>query len=393
MMEFTRGIDKNEPVALARLDDYNVETLENTIRDQLGKLGCRDIFDGKRVVIKPNLVMKKSPEAAATTHPAVLEAMLRVLQGSAKEIIIAESPPGLYTEASLKGFYNACGISAVAEKYGAKLNFDTSSREVTLPDAMTAHGFELITPLLDADVIVNLAKLKSHALTKFSGAVKNYFGTIPGLAKVETHARFPDYNDFGSMLVDLCAFHAGNKPTFNLLDGIIAMEGNGPTGGEPRRLGYLIAGLNPFNVDIVGTELIGFDNVIMLEEAKRRGYAADSPTIRGRGREGQGVDDFVRPDSAAGGGVSAIEWLSKAFGGRLYRWLQPRPVVDVSKCVGCGECARSCPKKTIELIEKGGKRRAHIKDADCIKCYCCQELCPVKAVRIHKNLIMKLLGG
>lgn len=87
--------------------------------------------------------------------------------------------------------------------------------------------------MLDADVIVDLAKLKSHALTKFSGAVKNYYGTIPGLQKVETHARFPDYGDFGSMLCDLCAYFAGNKPTFSVLDGIVAMEGNGPTGGEP----------------------------------------------------------------------------------------------------------------------------------------------------------------
>ena len=389
-MEFTKGIDKNEPVALAKVDEYDVGLIESTIRGQLKELGLSGMFDGKRVVIKPNLVMKKSPDAAATTHPVVLEAMIRVLKDSAADILIAESPPGLYTESALKGFYNACGITQVAEKYGVRLNSDTSSREVALPDAKTAHGFELITPLLDADVIVNLAKLKSHALTKFSGAVKNYFGSIPGLAKVETHARFPDYNDFGSMLTDLCAFFAGNKPTFNLLDGILAMEGNGPTGGEPRKLGYLVAGANPFNVDIVGTKLIGFDDVIMLEEAKKRGYACDSPTVIGVAPER--VSDFVKPDSSAGGGISALNFLSKAFGGRLNRWLQPKPFVETAKCIGCGACARSCPKKTIELVGDP-KKHAHIIDRDCIKCFCCQELCPVKAVVIKKNPVMKLLGG
>ena len=388
-MEFTKGIDKNEPVALARVGGYDVGLIESTIRGQLKELGLSGMFDGKRVVIKPNLVMKKSPDAAATTHPAVLEAMIRILKDSAADILIAESPPGLYTESALKGFYNACQITPVAEKYGVRLNTDTSSREVALPDAKTAHGFELITPLLDADVIVNLAKLKSHALTKFSGAVKNYFGSIPGLAKVETHARFPDYGDFGSMLTDLCAFFAGNKPTFNLLDGIVAMEGNGPTGGEPRKLGYLIAGVNPFNVDIVGTKLIGFDDVIMLEEAKKRGYACDSPTVIGVAPER--VSDFVRPDSSAGD-TSALTFLTKAFGGRLNRWLQPKPFVEVSKCVGCGACARSCPKKTIGLVGEFEKH-AHIIDRDCIKCFCCQELCPVKAVVIKKNPVMKLLGG
>ena len=389
-MEFTKGIDKNEPVALAKVGEYDVGLIESTIRGQLKELGLSGMFDGKRVVIKPNLVMKKSPDAAATTHPAVLEAMIRVLKDSAADIMIAESPPGLYTESALKGFYNACGITQVAEKYGVRLNYDTSSREVALPDAKTAHGFELITPLLDADVIVNLAKLKSHALTKFSGAVKNYFGSIPGLAKVETHARFPDYGDFGSMLTDLCAFFAGNKPTFNLLDGIVAMEGNGPTGGEPRKLGYLVAGVNPFNVDIVGTKLIGFDDVIMLEEAKRRGYASDSPEVIGV--EPERVSDFVKPDSSAGGGISALNFLSKAFGGRLNRWLQPKPFVETAKCIGCGACARSCPKKTIELVGDP-KKHAHIIDRDCIKCFCCQELCPVKAVVIKKNPVMKLLGG
>lgn len=388
-MEFTKGIDKNEPVALAKVGGYDVGLIESTIRGQLKELGLSGMFDGKRVVIKPNLVMKKSPDAAATTHPAVLEAMIRVLKDSAADILIAESPPGLYTESALKGFYNACQITPVAEKYGVRLNTDTSSREVALPDAKTAHGFELITPLLDADVIVNLAKLKSHALTKFSGAVKNYFGSIPGLAKVETHARFPDYGNFGSMLTDLCAFFAGNKPTFNLLDGIVAMEGNGPTGGEPRKLGYLIAGINPFNVDIVGTKLIGFDEVIMLEEAKKRGYACDSPTVIGVAPER--VSDFVKPDSSAGD-TSALTFLTKAFGGRLNRWLQPKPFVEVSKCVGCGACARSCPKKTIGLVGDS-KKHAHIIDRDCIKCFCCQELCPVKAVVIKKNPVMKLLGG
>ena len=388
-MEFTNGLDKNEPVALAKVGGYDVGLIESTIRGQLKELGLSGMFDGKRVVIKPNLVMKKSPDAAATTHPAVLEAMIRVLKDSAADILIAESPPGLYTESALKGFYNACQITPVAEKYGVRLNTDTSSREVALHDAKTAHGFELITPLLDADVIVNLAKLKSHALTKFSGAVKNYFGSIPGLAKVETHARFPDYGDFGSMLTDLCAVFAGNKPTFNLLDGIVAMEGNVPTGGEPRKLGYLIAGVKPFNVDIVGTKLIGFDEVIMLEEAKKRGYACDPPTVIGVAPER--VSDFVKPDSSAGD-TSALTVLTKAFGGRLNRWLQPKPFVEVSKCIGCGACARSCPKKTIGLVGDS-KKHAHIIDRDCIKCFCCQELCPVKAVVIKKNPIMKLLGG
>ena len=391
-MEFTRGTNKNEPVVLSKVDDYDVGLIESAVREELRLLGLSELFRGKKVVIKPNLVMKKSPDAAATTHPAILEAMIRILKDSAASITIAESPPGLYTESALKGFYNACRVTGVAEKYGVHLNSDTTSRQISFPDAKTSHTFELITPLLDADIIVDLAKLKSHALTGFSGAVKNFFGAIPGLMKVETHASFPDYNDFGSMLVDLCGYFASEKPVFSLLDGIVAMEGNGPTGGEPRKLGCLVAGMNPFNVDVVGADIAGLSGIIMLEEAKRRGYASESPIILGDNIENVRVNDFKKPDSA-GGGVSALKFLSTAFDGRLYKWLGSRPVVDPKICVGCGECARSCPKATISLEEGNGRRHAKINPDDCIKCYCCQELCPVKAVRIKKNPIMKLFGG
>ena len=391
------GVDPDEPSVISAVGEYDVGLIETALRRELELLGITDMFAGKRVMIKPNLVMKKSPESAAVTHPAVLEAMIRVLRDSASDIIIAESPPGVYTPQLLRSYYSACGIDKVAEKYGVKLNLDTEVRGVSLPDAHTSHMFELTAPTLDADVIVNLAKLKSHALTKYSGAVKNYFGCIPGIQKVETHARFPDYNVFASMLVDLCSYIAMSKPTFNVVDGILAMEGNGPTGGDAVKLGCVVAGRNPFNVDCAATQLIGWDNVPMLDEAARRGYCtSDPPKIY------DGIDSDFRaasfrlPDSVEPGKKhsSSIVMLSKLCGGRVYKWLSPRPEVDKKICVGCGECARACPQKTIELIASGDKRRcAHINTDGCIRCYCCQELCMYKAVKIRKNPIFTLLGG
>ena len=393
---FSPGISPEEKTALDAVRTYDADAIEKVIRDQLERLGISDMFDGKRVAVKPNLVMKKSPDAAATTHPAVLEAVLRILRERAADIVIVESPPGLYTESALRGFYNACGIAEVADRLGVRLNVDTSIRETPLPDAKTARMFELLCPILDADVIVDLAKLKSHALTKFSGAVKNYYGTIPGIQKVETHARFPDYSDFGSMLTDLCAFFAGNKPTFSVLDGIVAMEGNGPTGGEPKKLGVLISGRNPFSVDRIGAHIAGLDGVIMLDEAERRGFtksAEELPLTSEKPLSEYVCTDFKKPESAEKSG-SSIRLLQTMCGGKIYRLLQPRPVVDAKKCVGCGECARSCPQKTIDLIpKKSGGRFAKIKRQKCIECFCCQELCPVRAVKIKKNPLLKLIGG
>lgn len=391
-------INPNAAVALTRCDVYDTERLEGIILDMLEKLGIAHMFDGKKVAVKPNLVMKTGPERAATTHPAVLEAMLRVLSGRADQVVIAESPGGLYTEQILRANYRTCGVAEVAERCGVKLNFDVTHRTLEAKDGKTSKLFDIITPIADADVIVNLAKLKSHALTGYSGAVKNYFGTVPGVTKFEMHARFPDYNDFGSMLADLCEMHITGKPTFNLLDGIVAMEGNGPTGGTPRKLDCLIGGVNPFCVDIAGSYIIGAEGVIMLEEGIKRGFcprtAGELNLISDEGIDAFFVPDFVKPDTARRGGSSLLARLPTMFGGRLNSWLQPKPVIDTKRCVGCGECERSCPAHTIEMRKvKNGKNKARIKDGDCIKCYCCQELCPFKAVKIRKNPLIRLIGG
>ncbi len=394
-----RKIDLNSPAALDRVVGYDVDAIEKTIRSQLARLGAENMFDSKRVVIKPNLVMKKAPEAAATTHPVVLEAMIRILKERAADIIIAESPGGLYTKETLKATYRGCGILDVAERYGVSLNYDTGSRPKDAPSGKTSKMFDIITPILEADVIVNLAKLKSHSLTGYSGAVKNYFGTVPGVTKFEMHARFPDYNDFGSMLADLCEMILENKPTFNVIDGILAMEGNGPTGGNPRRLDCLISGVNPFVVDIIGASVIKTDGVIMLDEGVRRGYcpvsAGDVNLMSAEPLDNFVVDDFLKPDTAKRKGASSLlARLPSMFGGRLNAWLQPKPVVSSGVCVGCGECVRSCPRHTVVLkTNKKEKKKAVIIHDECIRCYCCQELCPFKAVKIRKNPIIKLIGG
>ncbi len=391
--------DINAAVAVSRVDSYGVDVIEAVLRGQIDKLGCADMLRGRRVVIKPNLVMKASPERAATTNPDVLEAMIRILKDFTPHIVIAESPGGLYTEQVLRGHYKTCGISDVAERYGVTLNYDTSSKASEAPRGKTSKMFDVITPIMEADVIVNLAKLKSHSLTAYSGAVKNYFGTVPGVTKFEMHARFPDYNDFGSMLVDLCQMLQEMKPTFNVLDGIVAMEGNGPTGGEPRKLACLMSSLNPFNLDVAGASIVGAESVIMLHEGARRGFCPKNveelTVISEEPLSAFAVNDFKKPDTASLGlGSSMLAKLPTMFGGRLNAWLQPRPAINKKICVGCGECERSCPKHTVEMRKnKKGKSQAFINYDSCIKCYCCQELCPFKAVKIKKNPIIRLIGG
>ena len=179
------------------------------------------VFSHQRVVIKPNLLMKRRPEEVTTTHPALVEAVILELQAMGiTDIVIAESSGGLYNRAAMLPIYRTCGLEDVANRTGVTLNEDFSSAYVENKNGVLSKGFELITPIAEADFIISLPKLKTHAMTGMRGAVKNLFGCIPGLLKPDYHWRFPDERDFGQMLVDLCETV---KPDLTLVDAVISM--------------------------------------------------------------------------------------------------------------------------------------------------------------------------
>ncbi|MBQ7300914.1 MAG: DUF362 domain-containing protein [Clostridia bacterium] len=392
------SFDPRTPVAVVPCDAYEPTVLRREIPVIMETLGITPaFFAGKRVAVKPNLVMKKPAEYAATTHPAVLDALLSYLDGCAcADVVIAESMGGPYTEAALRGVYAACGIADAVSGHRARLNTDVSSRPMSAPDGAICKSFDIITPIADADVIINLCKLKSHSLTRMSGAIKNTFGCIPGLTKFEFHARFSDYADFNRMLVDLSEMLHTQKACIDLCDAIVGMEGNGPTGGIPRKLGCLLASRNPFCLDTVASAILACEGEVpMIGEAVLRGYApahADAVNITDDYRPLIAAD-FRAPDTAQRS-RNALHWLPKVFGGKLFEWFSPRPVIRTSTCVGCGECERSCPVHTIEMIrDKQGKKKAKIHPDKCIRCFCCQELCPIHSVDIRKNGLLNLLAG
>lgn len=388
-------INKNMPVAINRCTKYELELVRETLKKQFDSIIVNeDILKNKNVVVKPNLLMKSSPEKSITTHPIVLEAVIDILKNySPKSITIAESPGGPYTPTTLGIIYKSTGISAVAEKCNVILNFDTSSKMLKNPEGCVCKNFNIISPIADADVVVNVCKLKTHSLTTMSASVKNLFGTIPGIEKFEMHTRYKDIKLFEEMLYDLCAFHCKNKPMICVVDAIKGMEGNGPSGGDVREFGLLLSSLNPFNLDIACSAVLGMEGKIgYIEHGKKADVAVKlSSELRIIGEEitKVAVNNVKLPESQS---LPILKKLPTMFGGRLNRFLEPKPEVIKNKCIGCGECKRSCPAKTIELVTNNkGKRIAKINDENCIKCYCCQELCPINAVRIKKNPIFKLI--
>lgn len=344
---------------------------------------------GDRVVIKPNLVSKKKPDEMVTTHPEFVKAVIKAVERCGASVTIAESPGGPYNEMMLKTIYSACQMDKAIEGTKAVLNFDTGFREVSNPDGKTVMSFPVINPILDADLIISLPKLKTHAMTSYTGAVKNLFGVIPGTHKAELHFRLDDRKAFCSMLVDLfeCVNHV---PVLSIMDGIWGMEGDGPTAGVSRHIGVVLASMNAHALDAAACKIIDYsiDDVDTLKEAVQRGLlcsSAEELEIKGDDINSVIIKDFVKPKSHFN--LLKLLSLPETLNKWVVKILSSRPKVKYSECIGCGECMRCCPPKAIEMVN--GK--PHIDKSVCIKCFCCQELCPKKAVKIHRSIINKFM--
>lgn len=385
---------KFHPVALNSCTEYNPDSIAQIIEKQLSGVGLTaQILQGKRIVIKPNLVINKNPDYAATTHPAVIAGAARALRNiGAKELLLAESSGGPYNETTIRLHYNGCSIKETAERENITLNYSTASSIMQFSAGTACKSFNVIQPIYDADVIVNICKLKTHSLTKMSCGVKNLYGVIPGTEKVEMHARFSRIENFTQMLCDLAQMFTENKTVITICDGICGMEGNGPTGGTPRKYGVLMTSLSPFTLDLAAEHLLGFAGTVPTVQASiERGLCpADivDLTVIGEDYTQLITDNVIPPDTSR---RSILRDFPDLFGGRLVHFLEPRPKINPKVCVGCGVCAASCPKKTIAILERNGKKRLKIQDKNCIRCYCCQEMCPKNAVKIQKNLILRLV--
>lgn len=377
-----------EKVSLLTCKSYAPTLLDAVIERHFQALDPQNalIQQGTRVLIKPNLLMRRTPDEATTTHPAFIASLVRAVKKRGGKVTIADSPGGPYTRAALRGIYAATGMGDMAEREQVTLNETTDAVERVNENGVRCHSFQIIRPVAEADVVISAAKLKTHAMTGYSGVVKNLFGSIPGLAKPEFHYRFPDKKDFGHMLVDLCETI---RPTFSFIDGIVGMEGNGPSGGQPKAAGITGAALNPHALDLVMARIIGFSatEVPTLSAAiERKLCPAEIGALEVTGERVETLlTPFEKPDSASLDFMETIHmpaFLRKP----LKRLFTPRPVIMRSACIGCGKCAESCPRHVITIRDK----KAQIAYAHCIHCFCCHEMCPVKAIRIHT---FALFGG
>ena len=377
-------------VFFAPCADYGEETVRAAF-DRLLPDGALDFVTvGMKIGIKVNLVSAMKPESAGVTHPALVRELCRRLIERGAEVIVGDSPGGPYTAALMANVYRVSGMGAV-EEVGAKLNRDFSQEDIAFADAAEARRFTATAWLGKVDAVINFAKLKTHGMMAYSGSVKNLFGTIPGTMKLEYHFSHPEAPRFADMLVDLNEYW---KCRLNILDGVVGMEGNGPTAGEPRHVGVLLASPSPYALDVVAADLMGLDPnaVPTVAAAHRRGLG---PCECAAVEVDPAVYDFRVPDYKLIETGSVVEFsaLLPGFLGRFVGKLAPhlltsRPSPKRSECIGCEKCKNICPAKAITM-----KNKIPVIDRKvCIRCFCCQEFCPVGAMKVKRPFVARLLN-
>lgn len=366
-------------VSIVRCPDYS--NTKKAIAEALDLLGGLEeiIRPGDRVLLKPNILAASPPESAVTTHPSVVAAMCEfVLQAGGKPIVgdgAGISRPGA-TSKALK----ISGIEEAARQAGALVvNFETAGFTlVDIPDFLQFRKLYIANPVLEADVVISLPKLKTHELTYYTGAVKNFFGTLPLRCRKEIHL-LGKRDLFGEAVADV---YSAVRPSFAVMDGIMGMEGNGPSHGKPVNSGVILASPDCVSLDIVAAEMIGFDPLKIPTTAGvlRKGFGNQCPFLVGIPLKE--VKMKFKPSS---GGVStAPNFLTRSLG--KYYNIYPR--INRKKCTHCGACYLNCSPHAVERLEDGSFR---INQEKCILCYCCRELCPSNAVEIKKSLLAMLL--
>jgi len=379
-------------VYIVRCEDYvDTEDRINTLIDLMGGMGHFAKQDEK-IVLKVNLLREARPETAVCTHPAVVAAVGTLVKKEGAEAVIADSPGGgyRYSEKTLNKIYRTSGMLQAAQQAGLVLNRDTTSRPASYADGILTKHFDIITPVYEAGAVFNLCKMKTHLFTMMSGAIKNIFGVVPGLSKPGYHAKLHDPKRFAGMLLDLAQYIA---PRLSIMDAVVAMEGNGPGTGDPRKVGLLLASESPLALDVVAGEIMGIDRKLnsILMEAEHRGlhpHRIEDIEVIGAELAEVKVPDFKPPQVAPGDfGLDPMPWHQQLLQPYFKNAYSVRPKVIWERCIACGTCIEGCPVQAVSFVNE----KAFVDDDKCIRCYCCHELCPEEAIGLHRSLLYQLL--
>ncbi len=354
--------------AITKIDSYDEDKLLSAIRLIAENTAFPDV-KGKIVLVKPNVLSDSYPEKAITTHPAVVKAMIAILFERGAGKVIAGDSPGMQT-----GRFNpqASGIAKVVEETGAVL---VDFRESTRIHDINGLKIPMATAIDIADVVISIAKFKTHQLMSATGAVKYMFGLVPGLQKSPLHLRARTPESFARLILGI--FNEAHVD-YALIDAITAMEGAGPANGQPRHVGLLMGSESALALDKAEAEIMGYSTVPIISEAEKAMPGCTDAEYPLLNPHDLAIKDYKRiPDGRKTTlRTLFIPNLLSRIGiqtdGRAY------PEFLHDKCRHCMKCINVCPAKAIEM--RRGK--VHIAKRKCIRCYCCHEMCPFDAIKV-----------
>jgi uncharacterized protein (DUF362 family)/Pyruvate/2-oxoacid:ferredoxin oxidoreductase delta subunit len=371
-----------------RCEDYYSEAVCTAVGESLDLIGgmARFVSPGDKVLIKPNLLAAREPDKAVTTHPRVVEAVIELVKAAGGVPWVGESAGGVSYGFTSKAF-EATGMAEVIDRTGAVLkNFEVEGiTKVHNRNARIARDFYMAKPVLEADVVISVPKLKTHEQVLFTGAVKNMFGIVPGGGKRQIHYEAVKPEELCDALLDV---YEVATPHLCVMDAVVGMEGAGPAMGRPREVGLVLAGADGIALDHVACTLIGFDpgaiGTTRLGMERGLGVAsADQIDIVGEKPRKVLIEDFAKPANAA------FERLPRWIVKRMVSGFQNiRPVVEEdSKCVHCLQCQNSCPVGAITV----GENSVHLSEKKCVRCFCCRELCPEGVFGLKRSRLSQML--
>lgn len=384
-------------VALVRCESYDLQEVYLAVQKGIDLLGGPGAFvkPGEKILLKPNWIIADSPERHATTHPVLFKAVAEVFQTIDIDLSYGDSPAYHTPEYAAK----KTGFDEVAAELGIPLGDFHRGREILYEAAVQNIKMTIANGVLESDGLISLPKLKTHGFLKMSGAIKNQFGCVPGLLKGEFHLKLPNPIDFAKMLVDINSYL---KPRLHIMDGIISMEGNGPVGGSPRPMNILLFSADPVALDATVCRILDLNPELSLTVTM--GYEAGLGTYRENEIElvGDPLSGFVyrkfkinrEPVTPFRSGKGLLAFFNNL--------LVPKPVIIKNKCIQCGVCVRMCPvePKALDWQVPGTDGRNRVRDGQsevpvyrydcCIRCYCCQEVCPQGAIKLKAPMIRRL---
>lgn len=365
-------------VALQKCFSYDFDEVFSAVKKMMQDVPPPDVR-GKTILIKPNILYPKKVEACVCTNPVVTGALVKAFKElGAKKVLAGESPAVANSTSAAK----ATGtFEQVVSNGGEWIDFH-GKVFVENPEGVLAKKFEFADAFAEADVIVSAAKLKSHQLMKYTGAMKNLFGLVVGLEKAQCHYRFSNPDDFGKFLVDL---NLAAKPQYAVMDAVMGMDGpGGPGSGDPIQLNFLAASDNILALDWICSSLVGYNphEINYLQDALlRKVWLSSAEEIQTLGADFREIacDKFrtVKSNGIFGSSIpSPLKPLAKFF-------LTRNPHFKNKKCIKCARCEKICPAKVIAMQGKNGTARM-MERTKCLHCFCCHEICPESAISLRR---------